>query len=347
MTVAAPALRASEAAMTEEPSASPSDTLPTLDSIVFPPFVREHQDERRVRPALAVLFRVAVGLRPDYYVRRFSKYERTGKTAPSWHWPAFAFPTLWAFYRRLWVYGASCALLPLVGAAGFTAIDAWLGDSSVIWWLGAALCVWLLPAIAASAFANTFYYRHIRALVRQAERSSRSPEMAARRLMNRAATDPVSGALLGVAALLFVASLAGARLQTAYHEHGIRGKVAQAIAAMKPLQRQDEEDWTRARALPQRPDYGAVARERGSALVQAFELSLRSGRVRAMPVERITEVLSQLVYGTMFTNFFMRRRHSPAEQAQDILDVVFHGILAPEERARRAPAPAARRRRKA
>jgi AcrR family transcriptional regulator len=74
---------------------------------------------------------------------------------------------------------------------------------------------------------------------------------------------------------------------------------------------------------------------------------MRSGRVRAMPVERITEVLSQLVYGTMFTNFFMRRRHSPAEQAQDILDVVFHGILAPEERARRAPAPAARRRRKA
>jgi len=187
---------------------------------------------------------------------------------------------LWAFYRRLWMYGAVCALLPLVGAAGFTAIDAWLGDSSLIWWIGALLCVWLLPAIAASAFANTFYYRGIRALVRQAERSARSPEMAARRLMNRAPTDPISGALLGVAALLFVASLAGARLQTAYHEHGIRGKVAQAIAAMKPLQRQVEEDWIRARALPERADYGAVARERGSALIQAFELSLRSGRVR-------------------------------------------------------------------
>ena len=280
MTVAAPALRASEAAMIERPSASTSDPLPILDSIVFPPFVREHQDERRVRPALAVLFRVAVGPRADYYVRRFVKYERTGKTAPSWHWPAFAFPTLWAFYRRLWVYGAACALLPLVGAAGFTAIGAWLGDSSLVWWIGASLCVWLLPAIGASAFANTFYYRHVRALVRQAERSSRAPEMAARRLINRASTDPVSGALLGIAALLFVASLAGARLQAAYHEHGVRGQVAQAIAAMKPLQRQVEEDWTRARSLPQRPDYGAVRAERGSALVQAVELSLRSGRVR-------------------------------------------------------------------
>jgi hypothetical protein len=281
MMLAIPALRSEGAAVTERPSrASPADPVPTLDSIVFPPFVREHQDERRVRPALAVLFRIAVGPHADYYVRRFVKYERTGKSAPSWHWPAFAFPTLWAFYRRLGIYGAACALLPLVGAAGFTAVDAWLGDSTLIWWLGALLCVWLLPAIASSAFANTFYYRYVRHLVRQAERTTRSPEAAARRLVNRAATDPVSGTLFGVAALLLVASLAGARLQTAYHEHGVRGKVAQAIAAMKPLQLQVEDDWAKARSLPERPDYGAVRALQGSTLVQAFELSLRSGRVR-------------------------------------------------------------------
>jgi hypothetical protein len=266
--------------VTDTPSAKPADLVPTLDSIVFPPFVREHQDERRVRPALAVLFRVAVGPHADYYVRRFVKYERTGKSAPSWHWPAFAFPGLWAFYRKLWLYGVACALLPLIGTAGFTAVDAWLAPSTVAWWIGAVLCVWLLPAIVSGAFANPVYHRHIRALVRRAERSTRSPEAAARYLINRPAIDALPGILFGLAALLFVSSLAGARLQTAYHMHGIRSKVAQAIAAMKPLQRQVEDDWSRSRSLPQRPDYNAVRAEQGSALVQAFELSVRSGRVR-------------------------------------------------------------------
>jgi len=280
MAVATPALRNTGAAWTRQSSATPADLVPTLDSIVFPPFVREQQDERRVRPALAVLFRIAVGPHADYYVKRFVKYERTGRTGPSWNWPAFGFPVLWAFYRKLWLFGVVCAVLPLVGAAGFTAIAAWLAASTLAWCAGAALAVWLLAAVVSGAFANTFYYRHIRNLVRQAERSTRSPEAAARYLIDRPATDTLPGILFGMAALLLVASLAGARLQSAYHEHGIRSKVAEAIAAMKPLQRQVEDDWASTRSLPQRPDYSAVQAEKGSALVQAFELSVRSGRVR-------------------------------------------------------------------
>jgi hypothetical protein len=267
--------------MTERPSqANPVDFVPTLDSIVFPPFVREHQDERRVRPALAVLFRVAVGAHPDYYVRRFVKYERTGKQPPSWHWPAFFFPALWAFYRKMWLYGTVCALLPLLGAVAFAAIGAWLGESSLAWWIGALIFVWLIPAAASSLFANAFYYRCIRKLVRRAERNTRSPEAAARRLINRSPTDPLAGALFGTAALLLVASLAGARLQAAYHQHGVRAKVAEAIAAVKPLQAQVEDTWARARSLPQRPNYAAVWALHAYPLVQALELSRRSGRVR-------------------------------------------------------------------
>jgi hypothetical protein len=282
MTVATSALRSGGAAVQERPlqESSADPLVPTLESIVFPPFVREHQDERRVRPALAVLFRVAVGPNPDYYVKRFVKYERTGRSAPSWHWAAFAFPALWAFYRRLWVFGSACALLPLAGAAVFAGVGAWLGDSPIAWWVGAATCVWLVPAVVSGAFANTFYYRDVRALVRRAERTTRSPEAAVRRLINRAATDLVAGALFGTAALLLVVSVAGGRLQAAYHEHGVRTKVAQAIAAMKPLQRQVEDDWARTRSIPQRPDYGAVLAHNGSALVQAVQLSARSGRVR-------------------------------------------------------------------
>ncbi|HEV8111852.1 MAG TPA: TetR/AcrR family transcriptional regulator [Planctomycetota bacterium] len=54
-------------------------------------------------------------------------------------------------------------------------------------------------------------------------------------------------------------------------------------------------------------------------------------RVRRMPIDRITDVISNLVYGTMFTNHFAGRTKSFDEQATDILDIVFHGILPPEQ----------------
>ncbi len=59
------------------------------------------------------------------------------------------------------------------------------------------------------------------------------------------------------------------------------------------------------------------------------------GRIREMPVERITTVFMDLAYGTIFTNYFTGRCRSVDEQARDILDIVFHGILAESERCRR------------
>jgi hypothetical protein len=252
----------------------------TLDSIVFPSFVREHQDERRVRPVLAVLFRIAVGPNADYYARRFVKYERTGRTAPSWHWPAFALPTVWAFYRKLWGYGVACALLSVAGALAFTGIDFDVGDSSLTWWAGAALSVWLIPNLVAATCANTFYYRHIRRLVRRAERNCRSAEMAASRLLKRGSTDVLLALLLGSGTLLFAASLIGSRLQIAHHAHDIQVKIEQVMSAVKPLQRQVEDAWARAGSIPQRPDYRAVRAHHAYALVEGVDLNSATGRVR-------------------------------------------------------------------
>jgi AcrR family transcriptional regulator len=61
-----------------------------------------------------------------------------------------------------------------------------------------------------------------------------------------------------------------------------------------------------------------------------------AGRVRDIPLERIDDVVSDLVYGTMFTNHFSGR-HKPLDaQARDILDIVYHGILSEKERRGRA-----------
>jgi AcrR family transcriptional regulator len=56
------------------------------------------------------------------------------------------------------------------------------------------------------------------------------------------------------------------------------------------------------------------------------------GRIRSMPVDRVLDVLGDVVYGTMFTNHFAGRDKPFESQAQDILDVIFNGILSDAER---------------
>jgi AcrR family transcriptional regulator len=54
-----------------------------------------------------------------------------------------------------------------------------------------------------------------------------------------------------------------------------------------------------------------------------------SGELRRIPIDRITDVFSGVLYGAIFTNYFENRRRSPERQAEDILDVIFRGILGP------------------
>jgi hypothetical protein len=63
-----------------------------------------------------------------------------------------------------------------------------------------------------------------------------------------------------------------------------------------------------------------------------FRELIRAGTVRELPVEQITEVISDLLYGTMFTNYFAGRRKSPARQCEDVLDILFRGLLTETKR---------------
>lgn len=62
---------------------------------------------------------------------------------------------------------------------------------------------------------------------------------------------------------------------------------------------------------------------------------ITQGLMRRMPAERITDVVGNLLYGTMFTNFFGGRAKDIAAQAEELLDVVFNGILTPAGKRRR------------
>lgn len=75
------------------------------------------------------------------------------------------------------------------------------------------------------------------------------------------------------------------------------------------------------------PTYFAHRRSGISRWRRLYQDLIDAGRVRPMPVDCISDVMSSAVYGTMFTNFFAGHSKTPAQQAQEILDVVFHGIL--------------------
>jgi AcrR family transcriptional regulator len=65
---------------------------------------------------------------------------------------------------------------------------------------------------------------------------------------------------------------------------------------------------------------------------QVYRDLIAEGRVRDMPVEQITTVVSNVLYGIMVTNFFNGQPKPSDIQAREILDVVFNGILSTSER---------------
>ena len=62
-----------------------------------------------------------------------------------------------------------------------------------------------------------------------------------------------------------------------------------------------------------------------------------------MPPERISNIISELLYGAMFTNFFSGRVPDFESQAAEIMDVVLEGILSDSQRQRRRGAQGAGR----
>ena len=87
----------------------------------------------------------------------------------------------------------------------------------------------------------------------------------------------------------------------------------------------------------QQPTYFKHREANRERLRNLYRAYITEGQIRDMPVDRILDVLGDLLYGTMFTNYFSGRQKSVEAQARDILDVVFHGILSDVGRVRRPP----------
>jgi AcrR family transcriptional regulator len=62
-----------------------------------------------------------------------------------------------------------------------------------------------------------------------------------------------------------------------------------------------------------------------------FARLMAEGRMRRMPPAQAINIVGDLLYGTIFMNYFRRRRISPARQAGVVLEVLLGGLLSEAE----------------
>jgi AcrR family transcriptional regulator len=83
-----------------------------------------------------------------------------------------------------------------------------------------------------------------------------------------------------------------------------------------------------------KPVYFQVLEERAPRRRHFKDDLARTGHLRSdVPVDRIMRVIGGLLYGTVFANNLRNAWPPLRQQAGDIADIVFHGILGPGERA--------------
>ena len=237
-------------------------------------------NETVVRPVLSILYRLALGARAEAWIPRFLRYERKGRAAIGWHWPAFFFPAVWAVYRKMWLAGGVMAALPFGLAALFAWLDPSVRESPTAWLACAIAFIWLLPSVVAALAANSLLYSRVRHQVRAAEATTDRKDEVASLLTARRQTAPVTAFIVGSFVIALLLTVTVPELSVLHEQHVVRANVAAGLAAVAPLQRQVEEQWWRTGSIPRRPDYSAVVAERNAEYLDNVDVSPTTGRVR-------------------------------------------------------------------
>jgi hypothetical protein len=250
--------------------------------------------ERVVRPALAVLYRIAVGPGADRYAPRFIAFEQSG-VRPGWHWPSLFFPAVWAFYRRLWLSGIMFSLLSVAGAFALVALGPRIDDAHLPWLVAAALAIWLVPGVIAALCANSLLYRRVRRLVRRAESVTRSATKAATLVTSYRPTSPLGAVLLGAVALAVALAMVGPGLRASYDDARVRAKVGASLAAARALQDEVVATWTTSRLVPRQTDNDALRSHQGARHISEAEVSPANGRVRLVLAPSLPELAGKAI----------------------------------------------------
>ena len=232
-----------------------------------------------VRPALAVLFRIAIGPEADRYVPRFLAFERAGHARPGWHWPAFLAPPVWAFYRKLWTEGIAFSVLPLAGAFAFAALGALLDGTGPLWWIALAFFVWLFPSLLSALSAEALLWGRVRRDVERAEAEAPSASKAVAALARRVPTSPFAAILAGGGAMLASAALLWSPIRAEYVAHAARDAVTAALTSLGVVQEAVESAWDHTGTLAHARFVGTLLAHNDGDVVEDVSVS-SGGRVR-------------------------------------------------------------------
>jgi hypothetical protein len=252
-------------------------------------------EDRVVRPALFVLFRLATGPSADYYSQRFVAFERAGHGMAGWHWPALFVPAVWAFYRRLWLVGLIFALLPLAGAGAMAVLAPWLDDSTTLWIGCAALLTLVVPGVTGAALANALLYRRVRRRIRRAEARASNPSQAASAVSESEPVSPLAAIALGTLAASLWIGIGGPVLTTAYNDHAVRVKVGKALMGVAPIKEQIEASWELFRRWPHAPIAAEIPARAGAVLFDEVAVDASTGRVKLAVGPSIPELAGRAI----------------------------------------------------
>jgi hypothetical protein len=236
--------------------------------------------DKVIRPALFVLFRIAIGPSADYYGPRFLAFERAGQGLAGWHWPALFAPAVWAFYRKLWIAGLVFALLPLAGAHAMALIAPWFDDFTWMWLACAVLLTIVLPSVSGAALANALLYGLVRRRIRSAEAHAQSPSQAASRVGGIAPVSPYGALVLGTLAVALLVGGVEPVLVDAYAEHAVRVKVGKALVGVTPIQEQIEDSWAAFQRWPRPASAMEIPARAGAVLFNEVAVDPLTGRVK-------------------------------------------------------------------
>lgn len=152
-----------------------------------------------------------VGAKYYYYIPKFMRFAKQGGKA-SFNIPAFFFPHVWFFYRKMPVHGIIVLLLSMVTSIP-TLMDYFVGETSAIYsnpsfMLFSALCgilSWVVTIVCA-VFGNYMYYKKAKADIDRIKSMNVDPARVNYELSARGGTSMVYVLLAFVA--VFVVSMA-------------------------------------------------------------------------------------------------------------------------------------------
>lgn len=85
----------------------------------------------------------------------------------------------------------------------------------------------------------------------------------------------------------------------------------------------------------EKPTYYKYREKNGEEWKVRYLTLMNENRIRKMSVDRIIDLIGDIVYGMVFINYFSGQNKTMRSQAEDVLDIIFNGILSDSEKNRR------------